>query len=100
MNALSQMTADPIRTFLPGVDDEEHALRSRLVRANIIAAACVFQTKHQHARELFLMVREVAGAWMFAPAAKEQLVGITDTCLGLFKHAREFERLEAPDDEG
>jgi hypothetical protein len=39
MNAISPMVADPIRTFMPGVDDEEHLLRCRLVKAHNIASS-------------------------------------------------------------
>jgi hypothetical protein len=100
MNALSPMVRDPIRTFMPGVDEEEHALRCRLVKACNIASSRAVMTDHQHARQLFGLIRDVAGYWKLSPASKEQLKQMADTLVRLFVAATAFEQLEAPDAEG
>jgi hypothetical protein len=93
------MISDPIRTFLPGADDEEHMLRCRLVKACNIGSSRAVMTRHQHARELFGLIRDVAGNWKLSPASKEQLKDMADTLVRLFMAATAFERLEAPDEE-
>jgi hypothetical protein len=92
------MVADPVRAFMPGVDAEEHRLRCRLVKACNIAGSRAVLTRHQHARELFGFIRDVAGYWKFSPASKEQLKDMADALVRLFMTAAAFERLEAPDE--
>jgi hypothetical protein len=90
--------SDPIRTFLPQVDEEEFMLRCRLVKACNIASSRAVRTRHQHARELFGLIRDVAGNWKLSAASKEQLKDMADTLVRLFMAAAAFERLEAPDE--
>jgi hypothetical protein len=96
MNALSPMITDPIRTFLPGVDDEEHLLRCRLVKAHNIASSRFRLTANPRARELFGLIQEASSDWKFAPASKEHLKDIADALVRLFMAAQSFERLEGP----
>ena len=98
MNAPALNLSDEIRRFVPWVDDDELALRTRLRKARDLGAVrAVAATGHARSRTLYWMVADVAGEWMLSPASNDDLKDVADAMVRLFMVAGALERLEAPD---
>lgn len=97
MNApatVAQLRADPISILKPDcTDPAERHLRERLMIARDVASADLHRISG-HAQSLALMIVEVSGAWIFAPASIEDLQEALACCRALMRCVVLVERLE------
>ena len=91
----TQPQLDPIDIFAPGADEAEKSLRRRLARAQSIGSARAVRSHSDDARCLWWQVAQVASAWTFARASKDDLVDVLHACSQIFCAANVFERLES-----
>lgn len=90
-----QPKPDAIDLFAPGADDAEKNLRRRLARAQATGSARATRSRSDDARCLWWQVAQVASAWTFARASKDDLVDVLRAVSMMFCAANVFERLEA-----
>ena len=93
--ATSELPLDPIDVFRPGDSDEVRSLRRRIHRASGAAASRATRTASKDARECLWHASEIAGAWTFGPAGKDQLEDVIRALTSMFLAANALERLEA-----
>jgi len=93
--AQTQPPLDAIDVFAPGADDDEKALRRRLARAQATGSARAVRSRSDDACSLFWQVAQVASAWTFARATKDDLEDILRAASMMFCAANTFERLES-----
>jgi hypothetical protein len=96
MNApASRFVADPLSVLMPDcTDPAERDLRERLMMARDIASANL-SSLSGHAQTLNLLIVEVAGAFVFAPANIETLDLAVRQCRALMRAAAGAELLGA-----
>lgn len=85
---------DDIRTFLPGVSEEEHARRSKLRELRNAATAMVNSTDSDSARSLAWMTIEYATGALYAPGATDALDDLNKLCTRLMLTAMQAEQLD------
>lgn len=90
----TQPPLDAIDVFAPGADDDEKALRRRLARAQATGSARAVRSRSDNARCLWWQVAQVASAWTFARASKDDLADILRAASMMFCAANVFERIE------
>lgn len=106
MNAVSPIkpALDPIRLWLPGIDEDEHAARSKLRSYRDAATGMVGVTSCSTARQLAWLVIEYATPTLYAPAPPEGLALLNLLCSRLLRTAMSAEALDdllrSADDEG
>lgn len=86
---------DAIDVFAPGADIVEKALRRRLAKAQAAGSARAERSNSDDARCLWWQASQVASAWTFARASKDELTDVLRAASMMFCAANVFERLEA-----
>lgn len=87
---------DDITAFLPGISDAEYKLRRRLRSARNVAVKAIGDTPDGIARNLFILLREHADAWAYAPASLAELAEIVEQAQRLYVAADNAIRWEGP----
>ena len=86
-----------VDVFAPWAGAEERALRVRIHRARDVAQVRAARSAHGHARALYCVAAQLAGAWVFCRAPDDDLNEILAGLSRLFLVAGMIERLERPD---
>lgn len=106
MNAPATFTPslDPIRTFIPGIAEDEWQRRAKLQSYRNAATGMIALTRCATARQLAWLVIEHATPCLYAPAPPEGLDALNLLCSRLLKTAMTAEQfddlLRSADDEG
>lgn len=106
MNAVSRITSapDPIRTFLPSIDEEEYVRRVELRSYRDAATGMIALTGCDLARQLAWAAVEHSTPFLYAPSPPEGLDALNLLCSRLLKTAMTAEAfddlLREADDEG
>lgn len=96
MNAFTQIIAtDDIRTFLPGINEEEYELRAKLRTFRNCAAAMIAKTDSDTARSLAWMCSEYATSHLYAGVEDQTLMEIGRFCNRLMLTAMQAEQIDA-----
>jgi hypothetical protein len=69
----SQPLMDSVAIYAPWANDRAANLRRRLLTARDIGAARAVQTTELLRRDLFWIINDLAGTWVFSGATEEQL---------------------------
>lgn len=105
MNAVTTITPalDPIRTFLPGIGEDEYARRAKLQSYRNAATGMIALTHCDTARWLAEVVVQYATPCLYSPAPPEGLDLLNLLCSRLLKTAMTAEQfddlLRSADDE-
>lgn len=86
---------DDITAFLPGISDEEYALRRRIRSARNVASYAVTIAPDAISRDLFILLREHADRWTYKPANLATLKQAVEQCQRLYVATQAAEELEA-----
>lgn len=95
--ATSETVAEPlddIQTFLPGLSDEEYALRVKLRSWRNTAGAMIATTQSDAARQLAWMASDFATELIYSPADHGLLREVIQFCRRLMLTAIQAENLE------
>jgi len=96
MNAISSVLRSPddIMAFLPGISDEEYALRRRIRSARNVASFALNSAPEGIARDLFILLRDHADQWTYRPASLATLKLAVEQCQRLYVATQAAEDLE------
>ncbi len=64
---------DDIRIFLPGISDEEHALRAKMRSFRNVASCMIRSTASDTARQLAWIASDYATLWVYSHAHQSEL---------------------------
>jgi hypothetical protein len=90
----SSETLDDIRTFLPGIGDEEHALRAKLRALRNTANAMISNTESDTARQLAWIVVDCATPALYAPGTPVAFADLNKFCTRLMLTAMQAENMD------
>jgi hypothetical protein len=85
--------ADPIRTLLGSIPDEEHEQRRRIMSCRNVASYRVTRSSSAAARALLWTVCDCANGYVFAPQPVDLLAEVATFCRRLLMCADMAERL-------
>ena len=95
MNAFTTIQpADPIRTFMPGIDDAEYEARAKLQTMRNCAAALIAKTDSDTARALAWTCSEYATAYLYAGVDHDTLSEVGRFCNRLMLTAMQAETID------
>lgn len=94
MNAPASIDLDDIRTFLPGIDEEEHAKRAKLRSYRNAANGLVNLTDSVTARSLAWLAVEYVTGSLYAPGAADALEELIEFTRRLLIVAQQAERID------
>jgi hypothetical protein len=85
---------DDIRTFLPGIGDNEYELRAKLRALRNTASAMVSNTESDTARQLAWIVVEYATPALYAPGTPVAFADLNKLCTRLMLTAMQAENMD------
>lgn len=88
---------DPIATFMPWLQDDERAMRQRILKARDTSAARAVLKAPSRSADLLWMANEIANERAFAPASMAELGDVVTALERLFSAARAMEIVEMVD---
>lgn len=91
----SRSGLDPIRVFLPAINQAEHKQRDRIrIARNVATARIPSLSDAPQARQLCWLVVDTATEWMLSPATIEALTMVAEQCRRLLIVADTAQMLE------
>lgn len=94
MSVATLKPLDEIRTFLPGIGDEEYALRAKLRSLRNTASAMISNTESDTARQLAWIVVEYATPALYAPGIPVEFEELNKLCTRLMLTALQAEKID------
>lgn len=85
---------DDIRTFLPGISDEEYQARARIRAHRNAAGAVIARSQSSTARQLAWIASDWASEAVYTPAETTWLWDVAKLCSRLLITAMQADRLE------
>lgn len=91
---LESQAPDDIRTFLPGICEDEYRLRAKLRSMRNCAAAMIVKTESNTARALAWLCSDYSTAHVYAGVSNDRLIEVHRLCHRLMVTAMQAEALD------